>query len=79
MLEIPVLKHDAKSEFLDRWVGEWEDTGNSQRIKAIRDRMTVEWTVNRRFLRFTYRALEGDNYEGEGYRNDGGFSQGRPI
>jgi len=55
-----------ESKFLDRWVGEWEGTGRSQG-KQVRDLMIVEWTLNHRFLRSTYTALEGDTYTGEGY------------
>jgi hypothetical protein len=29
--------------------------------------MRFQWALNRRFLRFTYKALAGDGYLGEGY------------
>lgn len=56
----------AETAFLERWVGEWEGTGTSEG-QAVRDRMTFQWTLDRRFLRFTYKALSGDRYESEGY------------
>jgi len=64
----PRLKVQMNPEltFLERWVGEWEGTGTSDG-KPVRDRMTIQWTLNHRFLRFTYIAQEGDRYKGEGY------------
>ncbi len=52
--------------FLEKWIGNWEGTGLSQG-RTIRDLMMVQWVLNRRFLRFTYAAMEGDSYTGEGY------------
>ncbi len=56
----------AEVTFLDRFVGAWRGTG-IQDGKPIRDEMQFAWALNRRFLRFTYKALAGDGYLGEGY------------
>jgi hypothetical protein len=55
----------AKS-FLTRFVGIWEGDGISEG-NPVRDRMAVNWALDQRFLRFTYQAISGDSYMGEGY------------
>lgn len=56
----------AERKFLERFVGEWEGEGESDGRK-VRDAMRFEWALGNRFIRFTYKALDGDDYKGEGY------------
>jgi hypothetical protein len=56
----------TKTLFLERLVGQWEGSGKSNN-REIRDLMQFQWALNQRFVHFFYRALAGDNYEGEGY------------
>lgn len=58
---------DAGQRFLQRLAGQWEGEGVSAENKRIRDRMQLEWVLGARFLRMTYRALDGDDYASEGY------------
>lgn len=53
-------------QFLERFVGEWEGEGQSDN-NNVQDLMRFQWVLNQRFLSFSYKALAGDNYEGEGY------------
>jgi hypothetical protein len=56
----------AEQTFLEQFVGEWEGDGTSEGQK-VRDRMVVQPALSGRFFRFSYKALVGDGYEGEGY------------
>jgi hypothetical protein len=56
----------TEQHFLERFVGEWEGKGQSDN-NDVQDLMQFQWVLNQRFLSFSYKALAGDNYEGEGY------------
>jgi hypothetical protein len=57
---------DTSHEALDRFVGHWigEGTTSSGRI---RDEAHWYWTVDDRFLRMEYRAIECDTFQADGY------------
>lgn len=55
-----------KEDFLERFIGSWSGEGSSDGVK-VRDEMKLEWAFGKRFLKLSYRALEGDKYEGEEY------------
>ncbi len=50
------------ARFVGRWVGEGETNG-----QAIRDEAAWAWALGGRFLKMSYRALDGDSFAAEGY------------
>ena len=55
-----------EQKFLDQFVGTWEGKGISD-AREVRDRMQFQPVLSQHFLRFSHKAIAGDDYEGEGY------------